>query len=147
MPTAAAIESSSSAREMEDHAERLRGLEGSYSEVASQLAAQSVQIDGQSVTLERLEQTVDRGVSELGQRIEDLAKPLITRVEKIADDVEEHGRRLLDLQKFEDDRAAKKDDRRKTIKRLALGVGLAGGGVLGKELTMWVLAHFHLIAG
>ncbi len=120
------------ARILDDHNERLRDLEGHYTEVATRLAAQSVQID-------QLGEAVDTGMKTLGQKIDEFAKPLTAQVQTIVERVDEHSTQLADLQKSESARKSTDRSRKKVLHKILLAVALAAATAVGTHVaeTVW----------
>ncbi len=114
---------------LEDHSDRLGRLEGNYTEVAAQLASQSVQID-------QLGKDVAGGVQSLSTKIDVVFAPLKLVDDKIAG----HDGRLKVLE--EADKI--KRERRKTIRMVMMAGILAAAGAAGKALFDLLWPHIHL---
>lgn len=121
---------------VEDHSARLRDIEGHYTEVASQLATQSVQID-------QLSKDIKIGVGSLSQKMDDLTGPL----KIVSDSVDEHRDQLKKLQDAEDARTKAKSERSRAVKKWAFAVIVAGAGFFGEKGASWLWDHVlsHLV--
>lgn len=116
------------ARILDDHNERLRDLEGHYTDVATKLAGVSVQVD-------QLGTTVETGMEALGKKIDDIARPLTDKVQEVVDRVDEHSTQLAELQKSENTRKTSERSRNRKIKKLLLSVALAAATALGTHVV------------
>jgi DNA repair ATPase RecN len=130
------------ARIRDDHSERLRDLEGHYTEVATRLAAQSVQIDQLGDSVGQLGDRFESGISNLGQKIDDIARPLADKVQQVVERIDEHSNQLADLQKSEKARGLVHRSRRKQIKSLVIGIVIAAVGALSTKIVETAWAHF-----
>lgn len=111
----------------EDHSDRLGRLETNYAEVASQLAAQSVQIDN-------IGRDLTNGVQSLSSKIDVVFAPLKLVTEKA--DLQDGRLKVLEAVHLV------KAERRKTIRNAMLGLLLAGSGVIAEKLSTWIWAHW-----
>ena len=109
----------------DDHAVRLRVLEGGYADLNAQLAANTVQLEG-----------LNDGVSRLAGHIDDLHKVITTSIPTLAKDVDS-------LKSVEATRAAKREKRRSFISRYASGamVALSAASVTKLAPLLWTYLH------
>jgi len=112
---------------IDSHEERLKSLEGHRSEVAGQLAAQTVQLGF-------LSDTIEKGLADLGERLEQFAAPIAKQVSDVVSTVD-------GLQKAESVRSGRRQERTALVKKIVGGLSVAAAGILGKEGAMWIWHH------
>lgn len=112
-------------QQFDDHAARLRGLEGNYSDLNAQLAANTVQLE-----------SVNEGVSRLTDQIGELHSVITSSVPALALDV-------AALKSLEAARVAKRERRRSFVSRYASGalVALSAAGLTKFLPFVWVYLH------
>ncbi len=118
---------------VDSHEERIKGLEGNRSEVASQLAAQTVQLD-------YLRQTIDSGLASLGDgllglgnKMELMVAPITAQLKAVEATTITNAGTISELQATNTAREEKRKARFETWKKVVVGLVLAGAGALGKE--------------
>ncbi len=109
----------------DDHAVRLRSLEGSYADLNAQLAANTVQLEG-----------VNDGVSRLNEQIGELTKVITSSLPALSRDVEA-------LQNIEKARVTRRDKRRGFVSRYMSGalVALSAAGLT--KFLPFIWDHLH----
>lgn len=112
---------------LDSHEERLKVLEENRSDVASQLAAQTVQI-------RYLGQAIEEGLAEVGKKLEGFAAPISKQVQEVVATVE-------GLQTAETARKARRDERSAFMKKVGGAIALAAAGILGKEVAVLIWHH------
>lgn len=115
--------------QIEDHGARLRELESNYADVASQLAANSVQLSS-------LTSTVENGMESLGQKMETFTSS--TQVE-----IKRQGTIVDTLDKIEKDRVERHVRRRNALRTYIQPFMIAASGVMAKELGVLLWRHLH----
>jgi hypothetical protein len=110
----------------ESQEDRLQRLEEKNSEVTSKLTGVDIRLG-----------YIDTAIKSVGDKIDDMMSPILGRIVEINTRADEHSKVIGKLT----EEAEAKKARLANIKKLIYAAMLAGAGVLGKEVYVWI-SHF-----
>lgn len=117
----------------DSHEERIQSLEDDTKDALTQLAAIRPQ-------LSFIGQTMEDGLNRVTEKIESLVTPMGAKIDRIETSMGAHSDQIRDLTQDHQQRK----ERKGVYKKLLLGFGLAVGGVIAKEVTVFL---WHRIFG
>jgi hypothetical protein len=106
---------------------RVQNLEKSNTETVSKLNGIDIRLG-----------YIDKSVQSIGDKIDELIHPVMARLDKTDARADEHSKVIGDFTKV----AEEKRERWNAIKKFAFAVTVAGGGILGKEIFVFI---WHLV--